>query len=71
MDCEMDLLEKIYEGIDEQRESEKEHKVCKISIVNQDGQIILDTLVDYRKKGQLHQTTPTIQSNSTNMLKND
>jgi len=50
MDCEMDLLTR-ENPINPALEPYKEHKVCKISIVNQDGEIILDTLVDYRKKG--------------------
>ena len=41
MDCEMDLLTR-ENPINPALEPYKEHKVCKISIVNQDGEIILD-----------------------------
>ena len=50
MDCEMDLLTR-ENPINPGFEPYKEYQVCKISLVNQDGEIILDTLVDYRKKG--------------------
>ena len=47
----MDFLEPVAsETADELALPEKQYRVCKISIVNQNGEIILDTLVDYRKK---------------------
>lgn len=32
-------------------EIEKDYQVCKISIVNEYGELVLDTLVDYNHKG--------------------
>lgn len=66
IDCEMDLD---ITNIDDQSDSDLHFNVknpglvCKISLVNENGEIVLDTLVDYNER-------PTITSNISKPLRN-
>jgi hypothetical protein len=43
IDCEMDMI--VFED-----DQSLEHLACKISLVNESGQTVLDTLINYEKK---------------------
>lgn len=56
----MDIVEpEMSETAEDAPLPEKQYRVCKISIVNQNGQIVLDTLVDYKNKAVKAQVVNT------------